>query len=51
MIGAISLSGIIASVNLDGSIDGLTFEAFVMRKLIPKLWKSALFYLEQLQYS
>ena len=41
MIGAISLSGIIASINLLGSIDGLTFEAFVMRKLIPKLWKGA----------
>ena len=41
MIGAIALSGIIASINLLGSIDGLTFEAFVIRKLIPNLWKVA----------
>ena len=41
MIGAISLKGIITSTNLFGSVDGLTFEAFVIRKLIPKLWKGA----------
>ncbi len=41
MISAISLKGIVASINLFGSIDGLTFEAFVIRKLIPKLWKGA----------
>lgn len=41
MIGAISLKKIIASINLLGSTDGLTFEAFVIRKLVPKLWKGA----------
>ena len=41
MISAISLEGIVTSLNLCGSIDGLTFEAFVIRKLIPKLWKGA----------
>ena len=41
MIGAISLSGIVASINLLGSIDGLTFEAFAIRKLIPHLWQGA----------
>lgn len=41
MISAISLKGIVTSLNLCGSIDGLTFEAFVLRKLIPKLWKGA----------
>ena len=41
MIGAISLKEIIASINLLGSTDGLTFEAFVIRKLVPKLWKGA----------
>ena len=41
MIGAIALKGIIASINLLGSTDGLTFEAFVIRKLVPKLWKGA----------
>ena len=41
MIGAISLKGIVTSINLFGSVDGLTFEAFVIRRLIPKLWKGA----------
>ncbi len=41
MISAISLKGIVTSINLFGSIDGLTFEAFVIQKLIPKLWKGA----------
>ena len=41
MISAISLKGIVTSLNLCGSIDGLTFEAFVIRKLILKLWKGA----------
>jgi transposase len=40
MIGAISLQEI-APINLLGSIDGITFEAFVLRKLIPNLWKCA----------
>lgn len=41
MISAISLKGVVTSINLLGSIDGLTFEAFVLRKLIPKLWEGA----------
>ncbi len=41
MIGAIALKGIVASVNLLGATDGLTFEAFVMRKLVPHLWQGA----------
>ena len=41
MIGALALSGVIASINLLGSMDGLTFEAFVIRKLIPNLWQGA----------
>jgi transposase len=41
MIGAIALSGIVASINLLGSTDRLTFEAFVLRKLVPNLWKGA----------
>ena len=41
MIGAIALSGVVASINLFGSIDGLTFEAFVNQKLIPNLWQGA----------
>ena len=41
MIGALALSGMLASINLLGSMDGLTFEAFVIRKLIPNLWQGA----------
>ncbi len=37
----IALKGIVASINLLGSTDRLTFEAFVLRKLVPKLWKGA----------
>lgn len=41
MLSALSLKEVIASVNIYGSVDGLTFEAFIIRKLIPKLWKGA----------
>ena len=41
MIGAVALRGIIASVNVYGSSDGITFEAFVINKLVPRLWKGA----------
>ena len=41
MITALSLKGIVASSNIYGSVDGLTFEAFIVRKLIPNLWKGA----------
>ena len=41
MIGAISVKEVVASVNLLGGIDGITFEAFIIQKLVPKLWKGA----------
>ena len=41
MIGAISLEGIVTSINLLGSTDGITFEAFVIQKLVPNLSKGA----------
>ncbi len=41
MIAAIALKGIVASVNLLGAADGLTFEAFVVQKLVPHLWQGA----------
>ena len=41
MIGAVALRGILASVNVYGSNDGVTFEAFVVNKLVPRLWKGA----------
>ena len=41
ILGAISLKEVLISVNLLGTIDGITFEAFIIRKLVPKLWKGA----------
>lgn len=41
MIAAISLKEIVASVNILGAADGLTFEAFVIQKLVPHLWQGA----------
>lgn len=41
LIGAISLSGLVTQVALLGSVDGLTFEAFISQKLVPKLWHGA----------
>jgi len=41
MISAISLKEVIAHLNLMGSTDGLTFEAFISQKLVPQLWKGA----------
>ena len=41
LIGALALKGLVAQVNLFGSADSLTFEAFIVRHLIPNLWKGA----------
>jgi transposase len=41
LIGAISLGGLVTQIALRGSIDGLTFEAFISQKLVPKLWPGA----------
>lgn len=41
IIGAIGLKGILTQVSLLGSVDGLTFEAFVAQKLVPQLWHGA----------
>ena len=41
LISAIGLKGLITQVSLIGAIDGLTFEAFISQKLVPKLWKGA----------
>lgn len=40
-IGAITQKNILAYTNLLGAGDGLTFEAFVVSKLVPKLWNGA----------
>ena len=41
LIGAISVNEVLTSVNLIGTTDAITFEAFIIRKLVPKLWKGA----------
>ena len=40
IIGAMSVNEILTSVNLIGGTDAITFEAFIIRKLVPKLWKA-----------
>ena len=41
VIGAIALKGVITQISLIGATDGLTFEAFIAQKLVPKLWEGA----------
>lgn len=41
MIGAIGLNGLISQYSILGATDGLTFEAYISQKLVPKLWKDA----------
>ena len=41
LIGARGLEGVITQIALLGATDGLTFEAFVAQKLVPKLWPGA----------
>ena len=41
IIGAISVNEVLTSVNLTGTTDAITFEALIIRKLVPKLWKGA----------
>ena len=41
MIGAISLSGVVTQISLTGATDGLTIDAFISQKLVPKLWAGA----------
>ena len=39
ILGAISVKKVRTSVNLVGSIDGITFEAFIIRKIVTLLGK------------
>jgi hypothetical protein len=41
IITALSVQEVLASVNIYGAVDGVTFEAFVIQELIPKVWKNA----------
>ncbi|MHC5748824.1 MAG: IS630 family transposase, partial [Nostoc sp.] len=41
IIGAIALKGVISQYSILGACDGLTFEAYISQKLVPKLWEGA----------
>jgi transposase len=41
LISALSVREVVASANIYGAVDGVTFEAFVLQQLIPKLWNNA----------
>lgn len=41
LISAISLQGLVTHSSLFGATNGLTLEAFISRKLVPKLWTGA----------
>lgn len=41
LLTALSLNEVVASINIYGAVDGVTFEAFIANKLVPKLWKNA----------
>lgn len=46
VLGAISLKKVVTAINLVGGIDRLTFEAFIVRKLVPELGKGAVVLLD-----
>ena len=41
LISALSLKGLLSNVTIMGSVNGLTFEAFVAGRLVPLLWPGA----------
>ena len=41
IISALSLEEVLVSSNIYGSVDGVTFEAFIVKELVPQLWKNA----------
>jgi transposase len=41
LVNALSLHGPIAQLSILGAMDGLTFEAYMMRRVIPNLWPGA----------
>ena len=41
MIGALSLNGLVSQYSILGATDGITFEAYISQKLVPKLWEGA----------
>ena len=41
LIGALSKEKVVAFREIYGAVNGITFEAFIIRDLVPKLWKNA----------
>lgn len=41
LLTALSFDEVVASSNIYGAVDRVTFEAFIANKLVPKLWKNA----------
>jgi transposase len=41
IISALSFQEVLAFSNIYGSVDRVTFEAFIVKQLVPKLWKNA----------
>jgi transposase len=46
VIGAIGLNGLLTQTSILGSADGLTFEAFIATRLVPKLWAGAYVFMD-----
>ena len=41
LLTALSLEKVVASSNIYGAVNGITFEAFIANQLVPNLWKNA----------
>ena len=41
LLTALSLNQVVESSNIYGAVNGITFEAFIANKLVPKLWSGA----------
>jgi transposase len=48
VVGAISLTKVVALMTLNGSMDGLAFEVFIERLLVPQLWAGAVVVMDNL---
>jgi len=48
VIGAISLSKVVAVMTLNGSMDGDAFEVFIEKCLVPQLWSGAVVVMDNL---
>ncbi|MBD1810787.1 transposase [Microcoleus sp. FACHB-DQ6] len=46
MISALSRAEVVASRNIYGAVNRITFEAFILRELVPKLWKGACVFMD-----